>query len=607
MTSQAKTAPLDFAVPSARVSRDDDGAVLLRHGIELDDYDRQVGVWLRRWSERTPDQIMLGEWDASGALHTVSYAEAHRQCDRLSQALLDRGLGQDRPVVFLSEKSIPQALLTLAALQVGIPICPISPAYSLRAEAHARLAFCLETIQPGLVVVDDGLAHAAALALVSPDVEIVFEIHPPNFPATGFADLGTEPRTVDHAFDTVDADKPAKILFTSGSTGDPKPVINTHRMMCSNARAQVLLFPFLTALPPVVVDWQPWHHCGGSSHNFHAVLANGGTYYIDRGKPTTDDAYAPTLRALRAIAPTLHFGVPASYERLAFHLARDRELCRSFFSHLECLVYSAASMPRPLWDTLETLSRSASGRRVPMVTSYGMTEMAPLHTSLHWEAGHPGNIGLPIPGSVVKLVPVDGRLELRAKGPNVTPGYYNAPDLTDTAFDCQGWYRSGDAVRFADPADPSLGLLFEGRLTEQFKLLTGTWVQVGRLRTDIVAACTPLLQDVLVTGEHRSDVGLLVIPSLPACRDLFGADLSLQDVTELPVFTAQLRGALLAYNAANTASSRRIARVMPLFDPPTLASGEATDKGTINQRLAIQRRGALVDALYAGAPGSIRL
>ena len=378
-------------------------------------------------------------------------------------------------------------------------------------------------------------------------------------------------------------------------------------MMCSNARAQALLFPFLTQRPPVVVDWQPWHHCGGSSHNFHAAFCNGGSYYMDRGKPTTDKAYAPTLAALRAVSPTLHFGVPAGYERLAYHLERDADLRGTFFADLDCLVYSAASMPPPLWDKLESLSASVRGAPVPMVSSYGMTEMAPMHTSLHWHEGRPDMIGLPVPGSTVKLVPVDGKLELRAKGPNVTPGYYNAPELTEKAFDSEGWYRSGDAVRFVDPADPSRGLAFEGRLTEQFKMQTGTWVHVGRLRADIVAATMPLLQDALIAGEERAELGLLAIPNLVACRDMFGAELSLTDIAALNEFHEKLRAALTAYNAKNSASSRRIGRAMVLCDLPTLGNGEATDKGTINQRLAVQRRQALIDAMYDDAAGVIRL
>ena len=579
-----------FASPAVVVTQDGDGAMLLRHALPLGPYDRQAGVWLRHWAAVAPDRVMLGEWDAQGGLHIVSYAAARHACDRLSQALLDRGLGPDRPVALLSEKSIPHALLTLAALQVGVPVCPISPAYSLRPEARGRLGFCLGAVRPGLVLVDDPVAYAPALAMLAPGTEVLAE--------ADLAAIGRDPATVDEAFARVDPDAAAKVLFTSGSTGDPKPVVNTHRMMCSNAAAQAQLFPFLRQRPPVVVDWQPWHHCGGSSHNFHAALANGGSYYIDRGKPTTAEAFAPTLHALRTLSPTLHFNVPLGYDRLAFHLERDLPLACSFFAELDCIVTSAASMPPPLWAQLERLSTRARGAVVPMVSSYGMTEMAPLHTSLHWHEGAPGMIGLPIPGSTVKLVPVDGKLELRAKGPNVTPGYHNRPDLTAAAFDEQGWYRSGDAVRLVDEARPERGLQFEGRLTDQFKLSTGTWAPIGEIRTAVVAACAPLVDDTLVVGEGRSELGLLLIPNLEACRALFGP-VSLAELTVLPEFAARVRVALAAYNDASPASSRRIARALVIDDLPSLSTGETTDKGHINQSLAVRRRPHLVARLFA--------
>jgi len=579
-----------FAAPAVRVERDADGALVLRHGLNLLPYDSQIGVWLRRWAETAPDRVALAEWDAAGTLHTLSYAAVRDAVDRLSQALLDRGLGQARPVALLSEKSLPHALLTLAALQVGIPVCPISPAYSQRPEAHERLRFCLEAIRPGLVLVSDRLAHAAGLAMLPSGTEVVVE--------TELDGIGQKPVGVDAAFAAVDPDAPAKILFTSGSTGNPKPVVNTHRMMCSNAQAQAQLLPFLSARPPVIVDWQPWHHCGGGSHNFHAALRNGGSYYIDRGKPTTPEAFAPTMHALRTVSPTLHFNVPLGYERLAFHMRRDPALARCFFARLDCLVSSAASMPSALWVALEALSASQRGTVVPIVSSYGMTEMAPLHTSLHWHEGAPGMIGLPIPGSAVKLAPVDGRLELRAKGPNVTPGYYKAPGLTDAAFDEAGWYRSGDVARLADPDDASRGLVFEGRLADRFKLLSGTWVPTDRVRTDVLAATAPLLDDVLVVGEGRAALGLLAMPNAAARAEL----------TSDQAFMDRLLEGLAAYNVANPAPSRRIACAMPITDIPSLGRGETTDKGHINQALAIRNRPALVARLFDPAhAGVLRL
>jgi feruloyl-CoA synthase len=592
-----------FAQPAVRTSLDADGGLLIRHGLDLEPYDHQVGDWIRRGALQFPQRVALGEWDAQGQLQTLDYAQLMDRCDRVAQFLLDSGLSQERPIAILSEKSLSNAVLTLAAMQSGIPVCPISPAYSLRSEARGRLMACIRKLSPGLVLVDDGIAFAEAIALLPAHVRLVYETKPPpNRPdALPFSDLllavaGPE---VDAAFELVDIDAPAKILFTSGSTGEPKAAINTHRMMCSNTCAQTQLFPFLRAHPPVVVDWQPWHHCGGSSHNFHTVIGNGGSYYIDHGKPTTEDAFMPTLHALRQVSPTLHFNVPLGYDRLALHMGRDTALRKKFFARLDCLVYSGAAMPTSLWDELERLCQSERGVRVPMVSSYGMTEMAPLHTSLHWHEGRPGMIGLPIPGSIVKLVPVDDKLELRAKGPNITPGYFRSPALTAEAFDAQGWYKSGDAVRLVDPRKPELGLQLEGRLTDQFKLQSGTWVRVGDLRTEIVSACAPLLADVLIAGEGRKELGVLAVPHLAACRDFFALpDATLNELLALQPLRDALRHRLAAFNAANPASSRRIARVLMIGDVPSLAAGETTDKGHVNQKLALQRRGALVERLF---------
>ena len=599
----ADTRDTIFAQPVARTSRDADGSLLIRHGLELEPYDRQVGDWVRRGAVQFPRRVALGQWDLAGGLHTLDYAQLKDRCDRVAQFLLDAGLSPDRPIAILSEKSLCSAVLTLAGMQIGIPVCPISPAYALRPEARGRLVACIRRIPPGLVLVDDGKLFADAIGLLPPDVRVVYETKPPpNRPdALAFADLllAVAGPGVDAAFQAVDVDAPAKILFTSGSTGEPKAAINTHRMMCSNTRAQTQIFPFLQAHPPVVVDWQPWHHCGGSSHNFHSVLGNGGSYYMDRGKPTSEAAFLPTLHALRQVSPTLHFNVPLGYDRLAFHLARDASLRQNFFARLDCIVYSGAAMPTPLWDELERLGRAERGTRVPMVSSYGMTEMAPLHTSLHWHEGRPGMIGLPIPGSTVKLVAADDKLELRAKGPNITPGYFRCPALTADAFDEQGWYKSGDAVRLVDPQRPELGLQLQGRLTDQFKLQSGTWVRVGDLRTAVVGASAPLLADVLIAGEGRTELGVLAVPHLTACRAHFSLpDATWSDMVILPQLREALRQRLAAFNAANSASSQRIARVLLIDDVPSLAAGETTDKGHINQKLAVLRRGALVERLF---------
>jgi len=587
----------------ALISSDKDGHLLMRHGLDLAPYDRQVGEWVRRGAAKFPDRIALGEWDSSQELHTLNYLQLRYQCDRVAQALLNFGLSIERPVVLLSEKSLSNAVLTLAAMQCGIPVCPISPAYSLRIEARDRLVACLQKMTPGLVFVEDGDAFSDAIALLPDDVYVVYKRNPPggrpnaiDFENLLLNDAGS---AVDASFHAVNPDAPAKILFTSGSTGEPKAVINTQRMMCSNARAHSQLFPFLEARIPVVVDWQPWHHCGGSSHNFHTVLLANGSYYMDRGKPNTGDAFAPTLHALRQISPTLQFNVPLGYDMLVRHMRRDSVLRKNFFAKLDCIIYSGAAMPTMLWDELERLSELERGVRVPMVSSYGMTEMAPLHTSLHWHEGRPGLIGLPIPGSIVKLVPVDDKLELRAKGPNITPGYFRSTALTAESFDSDGWFKSGDAVRLVNSAMPNLGLQLEGRLTDQFKLQSGTWVRVGDLRTAIVSATSPLLAEVLIAGEGRIEVGVLAVPNLSVCRELFAMpNASLSQLIALPQLRQQLKELLSAFNIMNAASSRRIARALLIDDVPSLAVGETTDKGHVNQKLAVQRRSRFVERLY---------
>jgi feruloyl-CoA synthase len=587
--------------PEAILEHLPDGSLLLRHKLPAAAYDRQIGDWLRRWASATPESVFLGEWSIEGHLSTLTYAQAKVACDRISQALLDRKLSAERPVMILSEKSTAHALLTLAALQVGIPVAPVSPTYSRRAEARDRLKACLKITTPGLVLVEDGYEFADAVSCIGPDAEILTVAGGvKGREATLFSDLLSPRATsaVEAAFAAVDPDAPAKILFTSGSSGVPKPVINTHRMMCSNTAAQRQLYPFLGTRPPVVVDWQPWHHCGGANFNFHAALLSGGSYYIDAGKPTTPEAFAPTLRALRTISPTIHFNVPQGYAMLVAHLERDKSLRQSFFKELDCLIYSAAPMPLEVWQSLENLAVGERGERVPMVSCYGMTELAPMHTALHWHEHRPGLIGLPIPGSEVRLVPCHGRYELLARGPNVTPGYFRAPDLTAKAFDDDGWYITGDRVRFADDTDPSRGLVFEGRLTEEFKLRTGTFVQVGAIRVDLISS-SPLIEDALIVGEGESVVGALLLLNLEHAQILFqNPDLTLEDLVGMPEVRAELLAGLERYNARNQTSSRRIAVAMPILDVPSLEKGETTDKGYINQRHAVASRAHLVAELF---------
>ena len=558
---------------------------------------------------------MLADRDdgsAGPAWRRVTYGDARQQIDRLSQALLDLGLSAERPLVMLSEKSVRHGLLMFAAMQVGIPAASVSASWSFRPEAHARLAEAVTLLTPGLIFAEDADAHGAALDICRravPDSSIA-SMAGADMPYEDLAGARAGP-AVDRAFEAVTGDTVARIMFTSGSTGPAKAAEITHRMLTTNQQALRQVFPFLAAGPPTIVDWQPWHHCGGGAFNLNAAIANGGAYYCDMGKPV-DGGFGATVENLQALSPTLHFNVPIGYDMLVGAMERGQLDPATFFRNLRLIVYAAAGMPKSLWDRLAALGRATTGRDIPMVSSYGMTEMAPMHTAVHWPGADAGEIGAPVPGCEIRLLPasdnptggLDGRFELRAKGPNVAPGYYRQPDLTRAAFDEDGWFLSGDAVRLVDPADPNRGLLFDGRLVEQFKLQTGTWVMAGDLRTTVMSHLRPLAQDVLIVGENEKTVGLLVFLDLAGCRARDPAVASLDDAAGSQAVANDIRAALRGYNAGNSASSRRVDRFMLLRESPSFAAGETTDKGYINQRLAIRRRGQLVDTLYEEGSGA---
>ena len=457
---------------------------------------------------------------------------------------------------------------------------------------------------------------------------------PAGLAATAFGELLERPPGSDVAarFAAIGPDTLAKILFTSGSTGTPKGVVNTQRMLCSNQQAIAQVWPFLEERPPVIVDWLPWSHTFGGNHNFNMMLRNGGTLYIDAGKPAPG-AIEITARNLREVPSTIHFNVPRGYDMLVPHLGSDATLRATFFRDLDVLFYAAASLPPHLWETLERLSIAATGRRVAMLSAWGSTETAPSATQVHFPIDRPGVIGLPGPGTEIKLAPAGAKLELRVRGPNVTPGYWRRPEGSartaatgdgrtggqpaesaatgdrlsggpaSEAFDEEGFLRTGDAGKLADPRDPSRGLLFDGRLAEDFKLTSGTWVHVGELRTAAIAAGAPVIQDAVVTGHDQPDVGLLVFPNPAGCRSLCHdapPDATLVELIGRPEVRRRLRAGLAAHNAMNPASSRRISRVLLLDEPPSIDAGEITDKGYVNQRAVLARRAALVERLHAG-------
>ncbi len=593
-----------LGAPDARIERRSDGTIIIRSGRPLAPYHGRVGEALHKWAKAKPDQVFLAQRDANDAWRTLTYAQVLDQVERIAAALLRRGLSAERPIAILSGNSIEHALLALAAMHVGIPYAPISPAYSLMSSDFGKLRMILELLTPGLVFAADGGAFGRAIeATVPGDAELVVAANPPaSRKATPFAELIGAPdaQSVAAAHARVGADTIAKFLFTSGSTGSPKAVINTQRMLCANQSMIVDGFCYVADEPPVVVDWLPWSHTFGSNHNFNLVLVNGGSLYIDDGNPTP--AGAPkTARNLREIAPTIYFNVPKGYEALVPHLRADEVLRKNFFSRLKLMFYAGAGLNQATWDDLTQLAIETTGERIIFLTSLGSTETAPAALACSWESGRAGNIGLPFPGVELKLVPNEGKLEARLRGPNITPGYWRQPAQTQAAFDEEGFYKIGDALKFADPDDPSKGLLFDGRIAEDFKLSTGTWVSVGPLRARFIDHFAPYVRDVVLAGADRDDIGALVFPDIEACRRLAGlsADADAARIVEHPKVRAKFAALMQSLAAMSPGSSTRVARAVAMAEPPSMDKSEATDKGSINQRAVLKNRADLVDELYA--------
>ena len=523
---------------------------------------------------------------------------------RIGASLLRRGLSPERPIVIISGNSIEHALLGLAATYVGIPFAPVSPAYSLMSSDFGKLRMIVDLLTPGMVFAADGNAFGKAIAACVPDdVELVVAANPPaDRKATLFADLiGAEDAAgVAEAHARVTPDTIVKFLFTSGSTGTPKAVVNTHRMLCSNQAMVAAGFQFVTEEPPVVLDWLPWSHTFGGNHNFNMVLTQGGSLYIDDGNPTPPGV-PKTARNLREIAPTIYFNVPKGYEALVAHFRADETLRKNFFSRLKVLFYAGAGLNQTTWDDLTQLSVETTGERVIFLSSLGSTETAPLALACTWEFDRAGNIGLPCPGVDLKLVPNEGKLEARLRGPLITPGYWRQEHLNRDAFDEEGYYKLGDALKFADPDDPAKGLLFDGRIAEDYKLSTGTWVSVGPLRARFIDHFAPYVRDVVLAGPDRDHIGALVFPDIEACRKLAG--LGPEATPEQIVADAKVRAKfaeLLAGLATQSqGSSMRVVRLILMAEPPSMDKGEMTDKGSINQRSVLANRADLVELLYA--------
>ncbi|WP_322516177.1 AMP-binding protein [Rhodopseudomonas palustris] len=591
------------------VDRREGGVIVMKSRFPLMDHDPHLPMALAKWARQRPDDIWLAQRKGEARQwRKVSYAEAKRIVDSLTQALLDLKLPEGRPLTVLSGNSIEFALMMMAAMQARIPTAPVSPAYSLMSHDHVKLKYLFDLVKPAVVMVQNGAPFTKALHAL--DLAGVKVVHVDG-PADGIASLSYDDMAATKVTADVEAsiakitpDTVAKFLFTSGSTGMPKAVINTQRMMCANAAMMMQVRPRdPSGPPPVQLDWMPWNHTMGGNAAFNPLLIEGGTLYIDDGRPVPGQI-EETLRNLREISPTYYANVPAGYAALASAMEKDDALCRSFFKDMQLMAYGGARLPDDLYERMQALAVRATGHRLVFYTGWGSTETSPTSTGTYWDTERVGLIGLPFPGVELKMLPVGDKYELRLRGVNVMPGYYGQPDLTEKAFDEEGFYKIGDAGVFVDPNDPVKGIIFAGRVAEDFKLMTGTFVHVSTVRTDSIAAASPVIQDALVAGQDRAYIGLLAWPNLNACRVMIGdPGATFEDVVRHPAVLAALKAGLEKHNReVEGASSMRIARAMLMVEPPSIDGNELTDKGYINQRAGLDRRAALVERLYAEHP-----
>jgi feruloyl-CoA synthase len=589
------------------VERRADGALLLRPKAELAPYPERVTDMLEYWAAKTPESTFVARRGADSAWQRVSYSQALKQVLSLAQGLVPLDLSPERPLLILSGNSIEHLLLGLAAMYVGVPYSPVSPAYSQASSDLSRLRYVVNLLTPGLVAAFGRGSYVRAIEAVVPQATTILgdSLNIAGRKILNYSNLVAHaPEAVESLHQRTGPDTIAKFLLTSGSAGQPKAVITTQRMLCSN---QIMLreaLPFVTDEPPVIVDWLPWNHTFGGSHNVGLVLFNGGSLYIDDGKPVPT-AISETVRNLREISPTIYFNVPKGFEMLATHLHQDAELRGNFYRQLKVCFFGGASLSQHTWDTLDAAARAAGRNRIPILSGLGATETSPSVTFTTPDNDRAGVIGRPAAGNLIKLAPVADKLELRVRGPNVTPGYWRLPEQTAAAFDDEGFYRLGDAVRLVDPKDPARGLFFDGRITEDFKLASGTWVSVGPLRAQLLTALTPLAQDVVIAGLNREFLAALIVPDLRACAHALGlihADINPVELVNSAELRNRCGAALKAHALAHPGNSTCVERAVLLADPLSLDHGEITDKGSVNQRAVLTRRDSLVQALFESTP-----
>lgn len=553
------------------------------------------------WAEKQPEKTFLARRAKTGEWQKLSFAETLHKVKAIAQYLLNLNFSSTETIVILSENSLEHALLALAAVHVGIPYSPVSPPYSLISQDFGKLKHCLELMTPKLIFAQNSAQYKKALELAStlcPTAEIVTV---EGGYGIDFAHLIDTKATsaVDEAFAKIEADTVAKILFTSGSTGLPKGVINTQQMWCTNLQQITQVFPFMSGTPPVFIDWLPWNHTFGGNHNFGLALYNGGSLYIDDGKPTPQ-CIETTIQNLREISPTAYFNVPKGFEMLIPYLEKEPELRQTFFQNLNMLFYAGASLAQPVWNRLEELAIETIGEKIPIITGLGCTESGPSAMFANWGGAFSGLLGVPVAGMDVKIVPDGDKLEARYKAPNVMKGYWRNEEATLKAFDEEGYYKTGDAVKFLDENYPDKGLVFDGRIAEDFKLSTGTWVNVGVLKAKLISAGSPIVQDVVLAGLDKEFVSAILFLNADACRKHanLNADTDNQVVFQHELISDYLKECLSRFNQTATGSANRVEKIVVALDPPSIDLGEITDKGSLNQRIVLKHRAHLIEKLY---------
>jgi len=599
--------PLPQLPPKIYSQRRADGSFIIRSLYDLGQMHRSIAHLLEQRASEHPARNLLAQRTPQGPWRFITYGEMNQRASAIAQALLDRGMGPDTPLLILSGNSIEHAAMMLGALKARVPAAPVSVAYSLFSSDHGKLRHVAALTKPKMIFVDNGPAYAKALrALDLTGIEVVTLVPAPDLKSTSFEDLcqTNAGPAVQASMDKINHDTVAKYLFTSGSTGMPKGVIQTHGMMCAvvaggeSLRAEEKDPNEITES----LEWMPWNHISAGNIGFNGNLNSGGTIYLDSGKPVPG-MFDETIRNLREVAPLVFGSAPIAFSMLADAMERDDALRDKFFSKLRYMGYGGATLSDDLYTRMQALAIKATGNRIALTTMYGATETQGI-TVVHWITERVGLIGLPLPGVTLKLVPNGQKLEVRVKGPTVTPGYLNRPDLTEAAFDEEGFYKLGDAAKFVDPLEPAKGLIFDGRVTEDFKLSSGTWVSVGTLRADVIAAVSPLIQDCVVAGLDKEYIAVLAWPNMQAAREICAeSDMTTPDeILRSKQVVEFVRERLAKHNKGAGGSSGKVARIMLMSEPPSIDGHEITDKGYVNQRATLDRRAKLVDALYAKTP-----